>query len=415
MELFLRYVVWFIELSGVNKHKLTMLRRCHRIQLPQGQILSKKARTFICPHCYLDASPKVQLAKRLETIWSTLATNRQGTPFCSPLLCGVEPVDGQSEDRRMQLDLFKVLARIRRLDYEESAAFSRDVDEVVANALDLIASRSFPLMEAAKTLKIIRNEQFGIHQQKLNILDSKIRRLQTDPAKADGDMVGNDVKKWPLRWRQECGPFEDRHYAQLDAHSLEEWAALVSAAPLYASGDELDGRSGAGAYLSDELSGCEDTAQQHAAATHSRSPSFGSTNELSGAPTGKQTQSGLSLSEGTDVMLALGDLSKPGAGIQKRRFGGEQTRGLDSMDARELFLSPSTSEMQHMFDQQSTLLRSAIEAHATLQRSWLISQQDMLGLGGRGGFSVGEGRLAAELRLANKVGEARRIVEKPCH
>ncbi|KUF99551.1 hypothetical protein AM588_10010556 [Phytophthora nicotianae] len=101
-------------------------------------------------------------------------------------------------------------------------------------------------------------------------------------------------------------------------------------------------------------------------------------------------------------MIALGDLSKPGTGIQKRRFGGEQTKELDSMDAREFFLSPSTSEMQHMFDQQSTLLRSALEAHSTLQRSWLISQQDMLGLGGTGGFSVGEGRLAAELRLANK-------------
>eukprot|EP00644_Phytophthora_capsici_P016240 jgi/Phyca11/508306/fgenesh2_kg.PHYCAscaffold_34_\ len=58
--------------------------------------------------------------------------------------------------------------------------------------------------------------------------------------------------------------------------------------------------------------------------------------------------------------------------------------------------------MQHMFDQQSTLLRSALEAHSTLQRSWLINQQDMLGLSGRGGFSVGEARVAAELRLANK-------------
>lgn len=153
--------------------------------------------------------------------------------------------------------------------------------------------------------------------------------------------------------------------------------------------------------MSDELSGGEDETQQR-----SRSPSLGSANELSGPPAATRVESGLSLSEGTDVMIAFGDLSKPGCGTQKRRFGGEQTKELDSMDTREFFLSPSTSEMQHMFDQQSTLLRSALEAHSTLQRSWLISQQDMLGLGGRGGFSVGEGRLAAELRLANKVRES---------
>ncbi|OWZ16331.1 hypothetical protein PHMEG_0009888 [Phytophthora megakarya] len=370
-------------------------------QLPQGQIMSKKSRTFMCPYCYLNAPSKVQLAKRLEKIWSTLATNRQGMPFCGPLLCGVAPVDGQLEDSRTQLDLFKVLARIRRLDYTDSAGFSRDIDEVVASALDLIANRSYPLMEAAKTMKIIRNEQFAIHQQKLNFLDSKIHRLQTDREYGRDDEADGDTKQWPLRWRQECGPSEDKFYALLDAKSLNEWTAFVSAAPLYASGDDLDGRSGAGAYMSDELSGSEDIPHQYLGANRSRSPSLGSANELTGSSDAARMESGLSMSEGTDVMIALGDLSKPGSGNQKRKLGGEQTKGLD-MDAREFFLSPSTSEMQHMFDQQSTLLRSALEAHSTLQRSWLISQQDMLGLGGRGGFSVGEGRLAAELRLANK-------------
>ncbi|KAH7479723.1 hypothetical protein KRP22_010253 [Phytophthora ramorum] len=379
-------------------------------QLPQGQIFSKKARIFICPHCYLNAPCKVQLAKRLEKIWSTLATNRQGMPFCGPVLCGVEPVDGQPEDTRIQLDLFKVLARIRRLDYEESAAFSRDIDEVVANALDIIAHRSYPLMEAAKTLKIIRNEQFAIHQQKLSFLDSKIRRLQTDQQNGrddenENEMANGDNKTWPFRWRQECGLFEDKYYAQLDAKSLDEWTTLVSAAPLYASGDEFDGRNGFGTYMSDDFSGSEDVSHRHLGSARGRSPSSGSVNDLSAplsSPAAARTESGLSLSEGTDVMIALGDLSKPGSGIHKRRFGGEQTKELDNMDAREFFLSPSTSEMQHMFNQQSTLLRSALEAHSTLQRSWLISQQDMLGLGGHGGFTVGEGRLAAELRLANK-------------
>ncbi|GMF40839.1 unnamed protein product [Phytophthora fragariaefolia] len=313
----------------------------------------------------------------------------------------------QSEDTRTQLDLFKVLARIRRLDYEESVAFSRDIDEVVANALDLISNRSYPLMEAAKTLKIIRNEQFAIHQQKLNFLDSKIRRLQTDRENGrddEDDLFGSDKNKWPLRWRQECGSFEDKYYAQLDAKSLQEWTALVAAAPLYASGDEFDSRSGIEAYMSDELSG-EDVTQLRIGSARSRSPSLGSANEVTSSPAEMRIKSGLTLSEGTDVMIAFGDLSKPGSVNQKRRFGGEHTKELDSMDAREFFLSPSTSEMQHMFDQQSTLLRSALEAHSTLQRSWLISQQDMLGLGGRGGFSVGEGRLAAELRLANKLEE----------
>ncbi|CAH0473284.1 unnamed protein product [Peronospora belbahrii] len=369
-------------------------------QVPQGNIFSKKLRTFICPYCFITPL-KVQLAKRLEKVWSTMATNRQGMPFCGPLLCGIELVNGKLEANRTQLDLFKVLARIRRLEYEESMAFSRDIDEVVANALNLIANRSFPLIEAAKTLKIIRNEQFAIHQQKFNFLDNKICRLKNARENEDDD-EDEYIRRWPLRWRQECGPFDDSYFPQVDAMSLEEWTAFVSAAPLYASGDEFDGRGDTGMYMSDEMSGNEDVPQQPVGSMRSRSPSLGSVSESSGPPVARRTKSSIGLSEGTDVIMALGDLSKPGSGNQKRRFGGELAKGLDSVDAREFFLSPSTSEMQHMFNQQSTLLRSALEAHSTLQRSWLISQQDMLGLGGRGGFSVGEGRLAAELRLANK-------------
>lgn len=373
-------------------------------QLTQSQMLSKKSRTFLCPHCYLTAPGKVQLAKMLEKIWSTLATNRQGMPFCGPLLCGVEPVDEQSEIAQTGLDLFKVLAKIRRLEYDDSASFSRDIDTVVANALEVIANRSDPLMEAAKTLKIIRNEQFAIHQQKIHSMDNSIKRLQADQLSGHDDESDKDKKKWPLQWRQECGPLEDKYYPQLEARSLEEWTALVSAAPLYASADEFDDRRGAPGSVSDELSGNDDTPQRHVA--RSSSPSLTSANESSG-PMRSSTAAvpefpGLTLSEGTDVMVALGELAKNGGNSQKRRFGGEQAKGLDNLDAREFFLSPSISEMQHMFDQQSTLLRGALEAHATLQRSWHINQQDMLSLDARSGFSVGEGRLAAELRLANK-------------
>uniref|UniRef100_M4BAT6 PHD-type domain-containing protein n=1 Tax=Hyaloperonospora arabidopsidis (strain Emoy2) TaxID=559515 RepID=M4BAT6_HYAAE len=377
-------------------------------QLPQKQIFSKKSRSFVCPYCYLNAPLKIQLAKRLEKIWSTLATNRQGMPFCGPLLCGVEPVDDRVGDSRTQLDLFKVLARIRKLEYDDSVAFSRDIDEVVASAIDLIANRSIPLIEAANTLKVIRNEQFTIHQEKLVSLDSKIRRFKADRKHDDNTLVNGSKRTWPLRWRQECGPLDDKYFARIDSKSLDEWTALVSAAPLYASRDEFDDRSGTFTYMSDECSANEDTSLLSTGLARSRSPSSGSVNELSGSPAVMPTKSSFSLSEGTDVMVALGDLSKPGSSNQKRRFGGEQMSELDSMDAREFFLSPSTSEMQHMFDQQSALLRSALEAHSTLQRSWLISQQDMLGAGGRGGFSVGEGRLAAELRLANKVSRTRK-------
>ncbi|TDH72927.1 uncharacterized protein CCR75_003101 [Bremia lactucae] len=369
--------------------------------LPQGQIVSKRARIFVCQHCYIHAPPKVQLSKRLEKIWSTLATNRQGMPFCGPLLCGVEPIDKDLKESQVQVHLYKVLARIRRLEYEESAVFSRDIDEIVAVALDVIADRSAPLIGAAKTLTIIRNEQFAIHGAKLIFLDSKIRRGETEKSDGLDDESSLVARRWPLRWRQECSPFEDKYYAQLEAKSLDEWTAFVTAAPLSANGDEYDNQNIAGAFISGELSETEDV-QRHSESAEGRYPSYASANDLSGSSAAKGTRPGLSLSEGTDVMIALEELSRPGLGNRKRKFGGVQANRLDNMDAREFFLSPSTSEMQHMFDQQSTALRSALEAHSTLQRSWLISQQNMLGLGESDGFSVGEGRLAAELRLANK-------------
>ncbi|CEG48552.1 phd zinc finger (c3hc4 type) family protein [Plasmopara halstedii] len=370
-------------------------------QLPHGQIFSKRARIFLCPHCYLNAPFKVQLAKKLEKIWSTLATNRQGLPFCGPLLCGVESVDGQFKEHLMQMDLFKILAKIRRLEYEEFSAFSLDIDLVVANALEFIANRSLPLMEAARTLKIICNEQFAIYKQKLYFLENKLRRAQTAHTDRQDD-EGVSAAQWPLRWRQECGPFEDRYYAQLDSKSLEEWTAFVTAAPLYAKGNEFDNRIVAGTHSYDELSGNEATSQRPLACMQIRRPSLGTADMLPSFPAAIRPEAALSLSDKTDVMLALGDLARLGSGIQKRKLGCEQAQQLDNLDAREFFLSPSTSEMQHMFNQQSTVLRNALEAHSTLQRSWLISQQDMLELGGSGGFSVGEGRLAAELRLANK-------------
>jgi hypothetical protein len=113
-------------------------------------------------------------------------------------------------------------------------------------------------------------------------------------------------------------------------------------------------------------------------------------------------------------MVALGDLSRQEHENKRLQFGGAKESDLDDVDGRDFFLSPSASEMQHMFDQQSNLLRRALEAHTALQKSWLLSQHQMLGLGANNGFSVGEGRLAAELRLANKVRWSRESILDQC-
>uniref|UniRef100_K3WS00 PHD-type domain-containing protein n=1 Tax=Globisporangium ultimum (strain ATCC 200006 / CBS 805.95 / DAOM BR144) TaxID=431595 RepID=K3WS00_GLOUD len=385
----------------------------HFPPLPTTSLFSKKLKTFICPNCSHNAPAKVQLGKMLEKLWSTMATNRQGMPFCGPLLSGLTDADGNTNSRR-DLDLFKILAKIRRLEYEESSSFADDVRQLVKNALAIIGKRSQPLREAAKTVRLICTEQMQIHKHKIYAIENKVKRskLESRKQKEQKDTGPWSFKrKWPIRWRQECGVPDDKNYPQMEARTLEEWTAYVTAAPLYASADVLD----------DEL---DEPASRHgheiddAAATRDGpSSSTGRAKawprSTAGAvhpfdiPNGESSHTvpsfpGLTLSEGTDIMVALGDLSRQEHENKRLQFGGAKESDLDDVDGRDFFLSPSASEMQHMFDQQSNLLRRALEAHTALQKSWLLSQHQMLGLGANNGFSVGEGRLAAELRLANK-------------
>lgn len=336
-----------------------------------------------------------------------MATNRQGVPFTGPLLCGLDPPADQPKiSERREIDLFKVLGKIRRLEYNESSEFVADIQQIVDDAIDLIAGRSEPLVEAARTMRIICDEQMEIHQDKVKSLDSRLwRQINAGTLNDDYPSSAKDETKWKLRWRQECGPFEDKFYPRLDSRSLDEWNAHVTAAPIYVTSVGIDDP--------DADSDSEDTMEDDSDSVN-RGRARNGTNAVSRSTSG-DTRSlsfpGLSLSEGADVVIALGELSRADGSLHARRLGTEQAvNGLEGADGRDIFLSPSSSEMQQMFDQQSILLRNALEAHAVLQRSWLISQQQLLGLGegGSSGFSVGEGRLAAELRLANNVGGGHR-------
>lgn len=293
-----------------------------------------------------------------------------------------------------------MLGKIRRLEYEESADFIADLDRVVSDALFILGNRSKPLHEASKTLGIICTEQFSTHQRKFNSVDGKIRRAKLEDRDGQEITKSGDQRKWPIRWRQECGSFEDSHYVRLEAKTLEEWTAFVTGAAMYASCLELDQSASNDRSVMSDAVGHDDII---ASGPTNRPKDVRSRNEtIAFGRSSVPTLPGLTLSEGTDVMIALEALSQVNQD-QRRQFGGLPSNDTEDMDTRELFLSPSTSEMQHMFDQQSNILRRALEAHTALQRAWYIEKQQVLGLGQESGISVGEGRLAVELRAANKV------------
>lgn len=351
----------------------------------------------------------------LEKLWSTMATNRQGLPFCGPLLAGLETKDKTATKRLRSLDLFKILAKIRRLEYELSSNFIDDVDLLVENALGIIGDHSQPLVEAAKTVKLICNEQVSIHQHKIVAIDNKVKRSKLESRKQKEQKDSGPwswKRKWPIRWRQECGDSNDKNYPELEARSLDEWTAYITSAPLYASGDALDDRFEAENFVARlAKKKTEDVERPSTAPSASRRKAVAREQEEvfvaerhADVEAATPSFPGLTLSEGTDIMVALGQLSRnKDQESRKVQFGGAKEGDYDDVDGRDFFLSPSSSEIQHMFDQQSGLLRQALEAHSALQRSWLLSKHKMLGLGENNGFSVGEGRLAAELRLANKV------------
>lgn len=343
-----------------------------------------------------------------------MATNRQGLPFCGPLFAGVDDEDSDEDDDseegdRRALDLFKILAKIRGLEYEHSSSFVEDVDQLVANALDIVGDRSQPLVEAVRTIKLICSEQFSIHQHKILAIDNKVKRSNMESRKQKEQKDSGPwswKRKWPIRWRQECGGSELKKYPQLEPRSLAEWTTYVTNAPMYASGDVLDDRFedeiGTGFRSASKGDGGSD--RYSASASRSKTPDYDERNGADRA-TAVEVPSfpGLTLSEGTDIMMALGTLSRSERESKRLQFAGAKEGDFDDVDGRDFFISPSSSEMQHMFEQQSLLLRQALEAQSALQRSWLLSKHNLLGLSENDGFCVGEGRLAAELRLANKV------------
>lgn len=362
-----------------------------------------------------------------------MATNRQGMPFCGPLLAGLDDDDANEDDEsktsdasansRRALDLFTILAKIRGLEYEHSSLFIDDVQQLVANALAIIGTRSEPLAEAARTVQLICNEQVGIHQHALQTMDNKVKRSKLESRKQKEQKDGGPwswKRKWPVQWRYECGGADLKRYPRMEPRSLTEWTVYITSAPLYASGDVLDDRlesessavarrsggSSSGASASRSLD--ESDRVGSSMSTLSNRPPTTSAYDPDARPSSSSSSAeaalsfpGLTLSEGTDIMMALGSLSR---GTRKPvQFSGAKEGDYDDVDGRDFFLSPSTSEMQHMFAQQSLLLRQALEAQTALQRAWLLSKHNLLGLSEHNGFSVGEGRLAAELRLANKV------------
>ena len=106
--------------------------------------MSRREKTLLCPHCVCPVA-KVRLAKFLERIWSLVATNRQGLPFCGPLLPGIDRPSCLDDGR--VLDLFQIMANIRALQYQSALTFAFDIREV---------------LPPSKTFKIPKNISFLI-------------------------------------------------------------------------------------------------------------------------------------------------------------------------------------------------------------------------------------------------------------
>ncbi|CAK4090701.1 unnamed protein product [Aphanomyces euteiches] len=322
---------------------------------------SKRDKTIICPHCNAP-SPRVRLAKLLERIWSIVATNRQGMPFCGPLLVGVDRPPGLEKT----LDLFQIIADVRRLSYSSAASFVSDINEVVRTALDILHGKdALPLVEAARSMSLTVEEQVQYHASQFETIEALL---------ANDDDIADE--SWPVAWRKECMPFGDKSYVHIEARSIEEWLIYISNASLYSN-----------------ISPPQQTMMQHvdiedylAAAPPPREL----TPEHEGSP--------LTLSDGIDVLSALSDLHRSDSNGRVEE---------PSLYKEELGVVPSISEMDVMFQQQASVLRKALTAHATLEHAWNINKQHMLGMRQDQVITIGEGRLAAELRIANNNLKAR--------
>ncbi|RHY21058.1 hypothetical protein DYB36_004837 [Aphanomyces astaci] len=137
--------------------------------------ISRREKTMVCPHCNAP-SPKVRLAKILERIWSVIATNRQGMPFCGPLLVGIDR-PAEMDPHLLPLDLFQIIALVRNLRYSSEDAFVRDIHTVVETALVILKDQSAPLVEAAKTMSIVVREQMQYHQAQFQSIQTLMKHF----------------------------------------------------------------------------------------------------------------------------------------------------------------------------------------------------------------------------------------------
>ncbi|OQR94589.1 hypothetical protein ACHHYP_01114 [Achlya hypogyna] len=319
--------------------------------------MSRREKTLLCPHCVCPVA-KVRLAKFLERIWSLVATNRQGLPFCGPLLPGVDRPECLAGVR--VLDLFQVLSNIRALQYSSALTFSYDIREVVDTALAIVSNRSPPLVEAAKSLGMVVDEQLKTYAPQLASVQPFLDA--NDPGLADQPPhIAQASLAWSIPWRKECMPFGDKSYVRTDARTLDEWAAYVTSAPVFV-----------------DLAPAPAPAAPVATAVEEADP------RLASLPPS------MTLHDGIDVLSALSGLSQ---------LNGDEA--LAAFEADQAVLSLSTVEMHVMFKQQAALLRQALQGHAALQHAWLTQQQNLLGAEQSQLLTIGEGRLAAELRLAN--------------
>nr|CCA14194.1 conserved hypothetical protein [Albugo laibachii Nc14] len=346
-----------------------------------AQIQSRKQRSFLCVFCGNDAPLRVQLAKLLERVWSNLATNRQGYPFCGPLLSGKIVLP-----RPRRMDLFTILRNIRALEYESSSAFVRDIDRVVQDALELIHGRSMPLTESATSLKIVCTEHMMNLRHRIDLVERKhLPQQQREKV--------NAATLWPIPWRKECKG-DDTLLRTIgsamfvEARSLEEWTAFVCKASMYAT--TLKPSISISQPTSSRKLGDSDEDDTLAIQHH--------------GPGDQQEYSpGLTVEEGVTALASLAQKKKSSESEQLEFQTQDGNRMNEEVSDKDFFLSPSTSEMQHMFDQQSAVLRKALEGHAVLRKTWIQFGQELLSTNeNQWGLTIGEGRLAAELRLANK-------------
>ncbi|CCI40801.1 unnamed protein product [Albugo candida] len=357
-----------------------------------AQIQSRKQRSFLCVFCGNDAPLRVQLAKLLERVWSNLATNRQGYPFCGPLLNGLDASDHKDcSPKAVRMDLFTILSKIRALKYETSSAFVRDIDRVVEDALELIDGRSMPLIESATSLKIVSTEHMMNLRHRIDLVERK-HLPQQQKVKV------NTATVWPIPWRKECKGDDILlrtigSAMYVEARSLEEWTAFVCKASMYVttskppkSNSQVHSASDGNRKMKDSISDEDTSALQH----------HGSDNQIGCSP-------GLTLEEGVNALTSLSQKQKPVKSEQLEFQTQDGNQMSEEVSDKDFFLSPSTTEMQHMFDQQSSVLRQALEGHAVLRKTWKQFGQEILSTNQhQRGLTIGEGRLAAELRLANR-------------